>query len=869
FVARVKFAAAVLLAAVVVAAGAVFAIRQAVAAKLGNETQPFAEGRKDPQAKPEGKLTRTDLYGDPLPPGAVARLGSVQLRHQGLTDLVFLADNKTLVSSGWNREIRFWDAATGKLVRITQLQETGGPGRGLALSPDGKTVACWDNGKLYFWNVTTGKEIKSIPCSRTEDSFGCNFSPDGRILAVGVDFAKIALWDWQNEKSLHLVLPLKVNPASLDSSYHTCFSPDGKLLATGAGGQQPLCFWDVTTGKEVRRIDDQPICSAFSPDGKLLALASQPEGEGNGTALHIWEVATGKLVLKVPPLGKKYCWGIDFSPDGNTIALTDLETIYLVDSRTGRQLRRMHGQARTVLFSRDGRWLAGNAGNRIRFWEVATGKELHDRPGNGYPASDLVYRPDGRLLATATGSDPFIALWEPASGRHVRPLEFTSENRYVRSLTLFDDGQTLIAGLSDGLLLYLDVATGTVRRTVRVKDLNQPYSSFLAYQLSPNGRHVASLGPASPPGYAFQLRLWETDSGKLVRSDIFSAHQPRVWKSLGMKWALHMVDGLAIVDGISGQIQVRVPGAWIPPLATSPDNRLLAGRINSGKPPQPDPKGEGQAIRVCETATGQEVLTLETGSVEFLALAPDNRTLVTADTAYLRLWDLATGKELHRLAFPKEFAVRSNVKFLQGLYLSPDGHRATTALADGTLLVWDLTLPSRREGLVVKPPDSKELEGLWNELADQNASKGFAAIWKLTDMPEQAVVLFRKKLKPVVAEDFKNAAQLIRELDSDIFTVREAASEDLKKMGRALAPELREALATKPSLDVRRRLETILAAISNSVPTPEVFRHLRAIQVLEQISSREAREVLESLAKGIPEALETQEAKASLGRLGK
>jgi hypothetical protein len=252
-----------------------------------------------------------------------------------------------------------------------------------------------------------------------------------------------------------------------------------------------------------------------------------------------------------------------------------------------------------------------------------------------------------------------------------------------------------------------------------------------------------------------------------------------------------------------------------------------------------------------------------------LALAPNNRTLVTANTAYLRLWDLATGKELHRLAFPKEFANSSNIKFIQGLYLSPDGHCATTALADGTLLVWDLTLPSRREGLVVKRPDSKEPEALWNDLADKNGTKGYAAIWKLTDMPEQAVVLFRKNLKPVVAEDFKQAAQLIRDLDSDIFAVREAATEELKKMGRPVAPALREALATKPSLDVRRRLETILTALSTSVPHSEVIRRLRAIQVLEQLGSREARAVLKSLAKGTPEALETREAKESLDRLGK
>jgi len=139
----------------------------------------------------------------------------------------------------------------------------------------------------------------------------------------------------------------------------------------------------------------------------------------------------------------------------------------------------------------------------------------------------------------------------------------------------------------------------------------------------------------------------------------------------------------------------------------------------------------------------------------------------------------------------------------------------------------------------------------------------------LADMPEQAAVFFRKNLKPAVAEDPKKVAELIANLDNDVFAVRETATEELKKIGGPVAPALREALATKPSLEVRRRLDAILTAISTSVPTGEVLRHLRAIQVLEQIGSREARAVLGGLATGTPEALETQEAKASLDRMGK
>src|SRR2546422_11456240 len=107
-----------------------------------------ALGEQPAQAKPSNEATkpRTDLYGDPLPPGAVARLGSLRLRHYGLNDLVFSADGKTLVSTGADRVVRFWDVGTGKAVRVTKLQRT--PGQNVSLSPDGKLLVSWDNGTL-------------------------------------------------------------------------------------------------------------------------------------------------------------------------------------------------------------------------------------------------------------------------------------------------------------------------------------------------------------------------------------------------------------------------------------------------------------------------------------------------------------------------------------------------------------------------------------------------------------------------------------------------------------------------------------------------------------------------------------------------
>jgi hypothetical protein len=98
--------------------------------------------------------------------------------------------------------------------------------------------------------------------------------------------------------------------------------------------------------------------------------------------------------------------------------------------------------------------------------------------------------------------------------------------------------------------------------------------------------------------------------------------------------------------------------------------------------------------------------------------------------------------------------------------------------------------------------------------------------------------------------------------------VRDKATRELESLGEVAGPVLQGALRGQPSLEVRRRVERLLELLHEQLPTEERLRALRALQVLEHIGTPEARQVLESLAKGAPAARLTREAVASLKRLG-
>src|SRR5262249_16137260 len=123
------------------------------------------------------------------------------------------------------------------------------------------------------------------------------------------------------------------------------------------------------------------------------------------------------------------------------------------------------------------------------------------------------------------------------------------------------------------------------------------------------------------------------------------------------------------------------------------------------------------------------------------------------------------------------------------------------------------------------------------------------------------------RLKPVPPVNPQTLAQLLTDLDSNVFAKRQKATTEPEKLGDLAEVGLRDLLASKPAPEVRQRVEGILQKLEGPYLTEDRLRSVRSISMLEMIGTADARHVLTRMAEGVPAALATKEARAALDRM--
>jgi hypothetical protein len=208
------------------------------------------------------------------------------------------------------------------------------------------------------------------------------------------------------------------------------------------------------------------------------------------------------------------------------------------------------------------------------------------------------------------------------------------------------------------------------------------------------------------------------------------------------------------------------------------------------------------------------------------------------------------------------------------------------------------------------------LDSRWADLAGADDGKATRALLALAATPKETVAFLKDHLKPVKA-DPKRVAQLVKALESTTFSVRVQATAELEYLGKYIKADLEAAQKSAGDIETKMRIQHVLAKIpSEKKPEPPQMprltgrsvgirnvngeitilidgqpldlsklapppppppplpptgwvRAVRAVTLLEHLATPEARDLLEAIAAGEPDAMPTAAAREALGRLKK
>jgi WD40 repeat protein len=832
-------------------------------------------------ALPSGQLfsgaappPRLDCFGDPLPKGAVSRMGMTQqrhLRHFLVMTAAFSADGKIFATAGPD-DIRLWDLATGKLLRLIPDNPQAHGCCSLLFLHDGKQLAGAGDDRISIWDVSTGKRLHELPTNGR----GMIGSIDGKLIAAPAKDDSVSIWDAATLKPVaHLPKHAELYLSAWEKNGRgwPAFTKNNAELVMNSGNE--VYHWDLaksTLSAQVKIPISLLDRSALSADGRTLVVIHDKG------PVAFWDTVTGKerAKLKVGLSGDDIT-AFGFTPSGDTLVTAEnpwfnqdqCATITFWDTNTGNKCNgviRPRMRVKSLYCSGDGHKLLLIGDNVVHIWDISKGIWISELDAAISAIESLAFTPDN-LSLVACRKDGGVRLWDVASGREVR--ELGGHRGGCSAVMESPDGGAIISAGSDG---YIRVQRADGSKISQIRLGSPRWGVVVA--LVPSGKKIVSW---SYPTYT----VWDFATGARLASR-------------------HDTAAVSFRQGFGEFVLI------------SPDAQLVVEELHepTDAPTEGANRGTGSVIR--EAETGREITRLRYNDdpAELDAFSADGRVLLThshltkavGDAWFtqgaIHLWELATRNE--RLTIPyrlmnrwiSRVGISPNSQVLAIVWndnalefrdaatgknlatdvggdaavkcfaFSPDSKLLATGRADGTILVWQIPTPAvasqRRQGKAAR------VELWWNDLADGDARRAYAAICQMSRAPADTLRIFRDRLRPAAEAPGEKVRRLIIDLDAGEYAHRETATKELTALRGQARPALREILQSSPSAELRRRIEFILDTRSIS---GEEIRHVRAVETLERIGNADAQDLLRKLATGMPEAWLTREAQASLRRL--
>ena len=531
------------------------------------------------------------------------------------------------LATGHSGFVTLWDAGTLKQLHEFQMERA--QVQAVAFSPDDKWLAAADeNSRIRVWRTDTQALGFELRHDGGQTASKIAFCPNGRYLALA-DFAGLAVWDVHTKESVF---------AQNFKSYNKrlVFSHDGRLLACTHGPR--VRFYDVASWVRTREFEvhkELVTGLAFSPDGKRLATCS------GDLTMKLWDVATAQETFTKIVDRPTVINAVAFDSTGSRLYsaggqrhLTVLHAKPAPETKSASfPIAWWHGHTGTIRgldISPDGKLAASASGwpngdKTARIWNVKTGQTLQILKGHIGDVQSVRFLPDGRHVLTGS-LDNTLRLWDIETGEEIRQLN----GRFggVEKIAIFPDGRWAASAGLDKTLRLWDLESG--EEQARFNDFPE---RLLSVAVSPDGKRV--LGASGS-----KLFLWNVADEKLVR--VFEGHEKAVDHTTFSEDGQHFA-------------------------SAGPEGAFLWNLE------QTDPE-----------------LRLPSGSAYHVAFTPDGKLLITAGgDGSVRVWDVKTGNELHRLA--------DHQHRVWAIALSPDGQwllsgGGADSLRSDPAVNWDNTI---------------------------------------------------------------------------------------------------------------------------------------------------------------------------------